>query len=134
MLRFIFGLLLISGAGFLIFRSPKAQFYIKPREERLFILWQKDIEKLYRDENFKKTFRHIAKVETHFTDPEVAEEFSDFKTPFKAGDSTGYILKLNITRWIQKNQYGFVIQHEIFDQNEDKIYEFGRTYQVGFVF
>ena len=134
MFRFIFGLLLIVGACFLVFKSPKVQFYMKPREQRLFTLWQKDIQNLYKDQKFKETFKHIAKVEIHFTDPDVAEEFSDFKSPFKTGDPSGYILKLNITRWIQKNQYGFVIQHDIFDQSEDKIYEFGRTYQVGFIF
>ncbi len=134
MIRFIFGLLLIAGACLLVFKSPQVQFYIKPKHQRLFVLWKKDIQKLYQDEEFKKAFKHIAKVEIHFTDPDVAEEFSDFKSPFKVGDPMGYVLKLNITRWIQKNQYGFVIQHEIFDQNEDKIYEFGRTYQVGFIF
>ena len=134
MFRFVFGLLLIAGAGFLVFKSPKVQFYIKPKQQRLFIAWQKDIENLYRDQKFRKVFKHISKIEVHFTDPEVAEEFTDLKTPFKANDSTGYILKLSITRWIQKNEYGFVIQHEIFDQSEDKIYEFGRTYQVGFVY
>ena len=134
MIRFAFGSLLIVGAFFLVFKSPKVQFYMKPTEQRLFILWHKDIQKLYKDEKFKKAFKRVAKVEIHFTDPDVAEEFSNFKSPFKTGDSSGYILKVNITRWIQKNQYGFVIQHDIFDQDEDKIYEFGRTYQVGFIF
>lgn len=134
MVRFIVGFLLIASAFFLVSKSPKVQFYMNPPEQRLFLLWQKDIEKLYKDEKFKKAFKYIAKVEIHFTDPDVAEEFSNFKSPFKTGGSSGYILRVNVTRWIQKNQYGFVIQHDIFDQNEDKVYEFGRTYQVGFIF
>jgi hypothetical protein len=35
---------------------------------------------------------------------------------------------------MEAKEYGFVIQHELFDQSEDKIYEFGRTYKVGLIF
>ena len=115
-------------------RSPQVQFYLKPKHERLLILWKKDIGKLYKDKNSRKIFESLARVDVHFTDPQVADEFSEFKAPFKTSDSSGYILKLNITRWIHKNRYGFVIDHEIFDQSDDKVYEFGRTYHVGFIF
>jgi hypothetical protein len=73
-------------------------------------------------------------VEIHFNDPQVAEEFKDFKSPFKINPQGEFVLKISITRWIEPKEYGYVIEHELFDLSEDKINEFGRTYKVGFIF
>ena len=81
-----------------------------------------------------RVFSNLASVDIHFSDPQVAEEFADFATPFRATNPKGYILKISITRWIDKSEYGYVIQHELFDQDDDKLHEFGRTYKVGYIF
>lgn len=134
MARFITGFALILAAGILLYAQFPISFYFKPAQERLFIVWQKDFAKLSQDKKFAQAFNNIAKIEVNFTDPQVAEEFDKFRTPFKTGKPGGYILKIGITRWIEKGEYGFVVQHEIFDSSDDKLYEFGRTYKIGYIF
>ena len=134
MIKFISGLCLILAAGILVYIKTPLQYYSTPKQERLYQLWKKDFEKLKQDPKFAKVFVNLSKVEVHFSDPQVAEEFEEFRTPFKESINTGYVLRINITRWIEKREYGFVIQHELFDQTDDKIYEFGRTYKVGLIF
>lgn len=133
MVRFISGFTLILAAGILIYVNFPIDFYMKPAQERLFIVWQRDFAKLSQDKKFAKTFSQLSKIEINFTDPQVAEEFDNFKTPFKVGKSPGYVLKISITRWIEKGEYGFIVQHEIFDEADDKLYEFGRTYKIGLI-
>lgn len=132
--RFIIGLALILSAFGLIYLKSPVGFYLKPKQERLYILWKKDFNELSKNPKFAKIFTQLGKVEVHFTDPQVATEFEQFNTPFIPNEGSPYILKISVTRWIEKTEYGFVVQHELFDQTEDKIYEFGRTYKVGYIF
>ena len=134
MQRFLAGLLLLLSAGLLIYLKSPMSYYLQPKQDRLLQIWERDLNQLYSDPKFQKVFTNLAKVEVHFTDPQVAEEFSDFKTPFKSSPENSYILKISVTRWIEKSEYGFVIQHELFDQDDDKLYELGRTYRVGLIF
>lgn len=134
MRQFLAGLFLVTAAGLLIYLKSPVSYYMKPKQERLFMLWSADLEQMNKNQQFQKVFSNIAKVEVHFTDPQVAEEFSDFKTPFKSRPENTYLLKISVTRWIERSEYGFVIQHELFDNTEDKLYELGRTYRVGLIF
>ena len=134
MLRFLSGFVLIFSALTLLYAKSPLKFYMKPKQERLYQLWNKDFQELTKDKKFAKVFSQLGKVEIHFTDPQVANEFEEFKTPFHTKASHPYFLKVSITRWIEHNRYGFIVQHELFDSSEDKIYEFGRTYTVGLIF
>lgn len=134
MLRFLSGLLLISAASILLYTNFPIGYYLQPKQVRLYNLWKADFQKLEKDEKFKEVFKNIGKIEMHFTDPQVASEFGNFSPPFKATTSKPYTLKISITRWIDQSNYGYVIEHELFDQTDDKIYEFGRTYSVGKIF
>ena len=133
MLRFLSGFLLVLAASILVFlKSPLPQ-YLKPKQDRLYQIWKKDFSKLSEDQKFSAIFNNLAKIEVHFTDPQVAEEFEKFQIPFTSKPGNSYTLKIGITRWIEKSEYGFVIQHELFDQTGDKVYELGRTYKVGII-
>lgn len=135
MFRFLSGVLFITAALIFAYLSSPIPFYRLPKQTRLYNVWKEDLNKLSLQKDFKNVFNNISKIEVHFTDPQVAEEFTDFKTPIHKGAAPqGYTLKIGITRWIEKNNYGFVIQHELFDLNDDKIYEFGRTYKIGLIF
>ncbi len=135
MSRFFSGLFLITLAIVVVLGASPIRYYTTPKQERLYDLWKQDFKKLSQDPKFGKVFNNLSKVEVHFTDPQVAEEFSEFQTPFtESRGQQGFILKISITRWMEAKEYGFVIQHELFDQSEDKIYEFGRTYKVGLIF
>ena len=132
-MRFIVGLFFILAAvGLVSFASPLS-FYLKPKQERLVKLWQQDIAKLQSNAEFSQAFSNLSGIEIYFTEPEVADEFENFPTPFSTQAGGTYLLKVSITRWIEPRHYGFVVQHELFDQNDNKVFEFGRTYRIGFI-
>jgi len=133
MLRFLSGILLVIAAGLLLYIKYPVGYYFQPKQDRLYDIWNKDFNKLSQDKKFADVFKNIGKIEVHFTDPQVATEFERFNIPFKASKGKPYTLKISVTRWIEKQKYGFVIQHELFDNTDDKIYEFGRTYEVGLI-
>ncbi len=133
MLRFFSGLLFFAAAGGLLYSQFPVNYYLQPKQERLYKVWKKDIDKLSENNKFADVFKQVGKVEVHFTDPQVATEFEEFHTPFTPHQGQTYILKISVTRWIEKREYGFVVQHELFDETEDKIYEFGRTYKIGLI-
>jgi hypothetical protein len=133
MLKFFSGTLLIGAAFMIAYSQFPVGYYLTPKQERLYQIWKTDLDKLSNDPKFAKIFQNLSQVDVHFTDPQVATEFEEFRTPFSAAEGRAYILKISITRYIEKQEYGFVVQHELFDQNEDKIYEFGRTYKVGLI-
>lgn len=134
MIRFLSGLLLIAAAALLAYTASPIQYYFQPKQQRLVNTWQADLNHLKQDPQLNKVFNQIAQVELHFTDPQVAEEFKNLTPPIQETTSHGYILKISITRWIEASEYGYVIQHEFFDQNQDKLHEFGRTYRIGLIF
>ncbi len=133
MLRFLIGLLCISAALLIVHSQFPVTYYFQPKQDRLHQLWTQDFNNLRKDPKFAEVFQQVGKVEVHFTDPEVATEFERFHTPFKPQEGQPYILRISVTRWIEKSEYGFLIQHELFDSTDDKIYEFGRTYKVGLI-
>ena len=123
----------MGAAGLLIFLSPQVQFYMKPRHQRLYNLWKSDIDRLQQNADFKKLMLNIDDVELGFSDPQVSEELDLLQVPIKKTQGTNLHMKVEVIRWIDKNDYGYVLQHEIFDSTENKIYEFGRTYKVGII-
>ena len=134
MFRFILGFLLITSSFALVYSHFPVDQYLKPKQMRLYNDWQKDISKLSQNKQFSDMLKQIRTVEIHFTDPDIAEEFVDFKAPFRVFKNQNLVMKVSITRWIDKNRYGFLVQHELFDETENKIYEFGRTYHTGYIF
>lgn len=134
MTRFASGLLLIVSALLLGYLSSPLPFYLKPGVKRLQEVWTEDLNSLSKNKNFHNTISQLGSVEIHFTDPQVAEEFSGLEAPFVLNREKPLVLRVSITRWIDKSKYGFIVQHEIFDKDDDKIFEFGRTYHIGYIF
>ena len=134
MTRFLSSLCLILSSAILLYLMTPIKFYTQSKQDRLIEIWKKDIEFLMEKKNAPLLFKQISKLEVVFTDPDIAEEFKNFTTPFSKNSAGKYSLKIAITRWIDRHEYGFVIQHEFFDHSDDKHYEFGRTYKIGYVF
>lgn len=127
------GFIFISIAILLaLLASSPLKFYYKPGYQRLERLWAKDVKNLYKNKEFSQVLNNIKTVEFNFDDPQVATELEKLGSPFKKNKDGHIILKVQIIRWIAENRYGYVLQHELFDENEDKVFEFGRTYKVGF--
>lgn len=127
-LVFVCGVLLFAAA------TMPVQFYMKPRVKRVESLWQKDFHELSRRKDFADFTKKIKRIEITYPDPQVATELEDMTTPFTENNTGTLLLRIQILRWIDENQYGYVVQHEIFDIEEgveEKIFEFGRTYKVG---
>ena len=133
MFRFFSGFVLIAAAAAIAHSQFPLIYYLQPKQDRLYKLWDADLKKLSEDKNFANVFENVGKIEVHFTDPQVATEFERFNIPFKKNEGKPYILRISVTRWIEKNEYGFLVQHELFDETDNKVYEFGRTYKVGLI-
>ena len=133
MFRFLSGFILIVAAAALAYSQAPVGFYLQPKQDRLYKLWNAEIQKLSEDKKFAEVFENVGKIEVHFTDPEVASEFDRFNIPFKENPGKSFILRISVTRWIEQNEYGFLVQHELFDETDNKIYEFGRTYKIGYI-
>ncbi|MCB0377940.1 MAG: hypothetical protein KDD33_05550 [Bdellovibrionales bacterium] len=131
--KVIASLIVICAFGLIAYSSPQVQFFTKPKHQRLYKLWKADMDNLAKKDEFKKLFLNIGKIEFEFPDPQVAEELGDLGSPFVKRDGANYVLKIEIIRWIHGNRYGYVIQHNIFDLSDDKLFEFGRTYKVGWI-
>jgi hypothetical protein len=133
MSRFLLGLVFIVAAGGLLYSQFPLAYYLQPKQDRLLGHWKSDIKTLSQNQEFAKIFKKVGKVEVHFTDPQVATEFERFHTPFSPVEGQPLILRISVTRWIEKREYGFLVQHELFDETDDKIYEFGRIYKIGLI-
>ncbi len=134
MTRFLSGLLLILAALVLGYLASPIPFYLQSKEARLKTLWSKDLVHLAQNKDFANTFKQISKTEIYFSDPQIAEDFSQLNVPITLNPQGPLVLKVSITRWIDKNKYGFIVEHNIFDKDDDKIFEFGRTYHIGYIF
>ena len=126
--------LMLIVAGVALLSKTQVIFYAQSRDARFLSAWKKDIDTLLiKKKTFQKYFDSLYEVKIHFTDPDVAEEFDEIKAPFKAVNDGSYILRVSITRWIKGNEYGFIVQHEVFSKYKNKVDEFGRTYNIGFI-
>ena len=132
-MKLFLGLFFMCLAGAVFYAKGPVTYYTTPKQLRLSQLWDKDIQQLSQDQQFQEIFADLANIELHFTDPQVAEEFENLKAPFQTNAAGQRTLKVSITRWIEERDYGFIVQHELFSLDGNKVYEFGRTYKVGII-
>ncbi|NQZ18128.1 MAG: hypothetical protein HRT44_02550 [Bdellovibrionales bacterium] len=133
MTKLIAGLCLFIAAGLILFMSPPVQFYKQTPSQRLGSLWSNDIARLKQQDDFNKMLVNVGEVELSFTDPQVEDELSDLKSAIKVTKGASLKIRVDVIRWISGNRYGYVLQHDVFDSTDDKVFEFGRTYKVGFI-
>lgn len=103
--------------------------------ERLEKIWKKDINSVVlQNESYKKILTNISQIDFTTDDPDLKKFLDQLNSPVPIAPSGNLKLNVHISRWFEGNKYGMVIQHNFFDkQSEDKVFEFGRTYFVGYI-
>ncbi len=111
-----------------------AGFWLKSPQERLTIIWERDINNLKTAKKLPKVFNNISKIQVNSPDARVAEWVDDIKIPIKPTDKGRYLMQIMIVQWIEGNKYGVVVQYDVFDiPTENKVFELGRTFHVGYI-
>lgn len=123
-------LALFIGAGAAI----NLPFWLKPANERLSLLWKRDVSNLKKLNKLPKLFSDIGEIELISEDARTGEWVDKVKIPFKKKEGGSHRLTISVLQWIENHQYGVVMEFSIFEiKTDNKVYELGRTYQVGFI-
>lgn len=105
------------------------------RWQRIQKQYHNDIDLFFESSVGEKLKRQLGLHEFLFSDPQVARELEEVSFPKTYTDSSGpIIVRVEVIRWIFKNRYGYIFQHNFFDTtdgDEEKIYEWSKTYEAG---
>ena len=73
----------------------------------------------------------LSKIDQSTTDQQFKEMIDQTPSPFKVVQKGKYTLKLQFMPWIEEMKYGYLIQHELFDANGNKVSEFNVNIDIG---
>ncbi len=122
--------LFIAGAAYV-----DLGFWMKPSEERLSIIWERDLNNLKTLKRLPAVFQDIGKIEVSSPDARIAEWLDKVKIPIAKKKDGNHLLQIMVIQWIEGNKYGVVIQYDVLDmtQENNKVFELGRTFHVGYM-
>jgi|GEM_PF-2972528 len=136
MTKFVGSIIILGAIAMMVNLTLPIAFYLSPRTERLQGLWDKDFgQVIEKNKKMEKLFANIRDYEFSFSDPQVSEEIGDLELPIELNQEGPLIMSIEVIRWIEKNRYGYILQHDVFDTTSgepQKIFEFSRNYRIGF--
>ncbi len=132
-MKFIFGFFLIVFATALVaYDQFNISYWQKAPEIRAGEKWKYEIQKVSaQNAKLKTALLLLAKIDQTTTDQQFKEMIDKTPSPFKATPKGKYSLKLQFMPWIEEMKYGYLIQHELFDSNGNKVSEFNVNVDIG---
>jgi hypothetical protein len=132
-MKFIIGFVLIALASALVaYDQLNIAYWQKAPELRASETWKREIEKISsRNAKLKTALLLIGKIDQSTTDQQFKEMIDKTPSPFKVVQKGKYTLKLQFMPWIEEMKYGYLIQHELFDGNGNKVSEFNVNVDIG---
>ena len=132
-MKFILGFFLIVFASALVaYDQLNISYWQKAPEVRASEKWKREVKRVSDQNNKLKTaLLLLAKIDQTTTDQQFKEMIDRTPSPFKTVQKGKYILKLQFMPWIEDMKYGYLIQHELFDSNENKVSEFNINVDIG---
>ncbi|MBY0385999.1 hypothetical protein K2X05_12640 [bacterium] len=132
-MKFVFGFLLVVFASGLIgYEYFNISYWQQSPSTRASEKWKNEIEKISsKNTKLKTAFLLLAKIEQKTTDQQFKEMIDATRSPFKTVSKGTYVLKLQFMPWIEEMKYGYLIQHELFDLQGNKISEFNVNIDIG---
>lgn len=132
-MKYILSFLLFLSAGALIaYDQLHLEYWMTPPEKRAEVKWQKEVDKMIKQSKKMQTAVYLIKsIELTTTDGQFKELIDKSKVPFKKANKGKYDLKIQIMPWIEEMKYGYVIQHELFDETNNKVFEFSSNIEIG---
>ena len=132
-MKFVFGFFLIVFASGLIgYEYLNISYWQKSPSTRASEKWKSEIEKIStKNGKLKTALLLLAKIEQTTTDQQFKEMIDATRSPFKSVTQGAYVLKLQFMPWIEDMKYGYLIQHELFDLQGNKVSEFNVNIDIG---
>lgn len=118
-----------------VLTSLNQKHLLKKPSVRLNIIWHEDLQKnVLQSDSYKKIFNRVSKFEFTSDDPDLIPFLEKLSPPAELNKIGDLKVNVHISRWFDKTQYGFVVQHNFLESHTDeKVFEFGRTYPVGYI-
>ncbi len=109
-------------------------FWVKPAEEKLSLLWERDLHEAAQENHLPKEWQEISEVSIESPDPRVTEWLESVRAPIEINENGEYLLNVTVIHWVEGRKYGVILQYELFHKpTENKVLEFGRTLHLGYV-
>lgn len=132
MKSFVGYLLFIGSIGIALYAYFDVGYWQTSPSVRASHKWQKEIHRLEtQSPKLKTALLLIAKIEQQTTDQQFKPMIDATVSPFKTTPKGVYTLKLQFMPWMEDLKYGFLIQHELFDHNMNKVTEFNVNFEIG---
>ena len=134
-MRFFAGILLILGAiGLFSYQHFNLHYWMMKPEARVDMKWNYEVQKIEAQSNKIKTALLLLKDwQMSTTDQQFKDLIDKSHVPFHKSTQGRYTMKIQFMPWIEDMKYGYVIEHEIFDLNNNKVYEFSSNIEIGFL-
>jgi hypothetical protein len=132
-MKFFLGfLLVIFASGLVGYEYYNISYWQKAPSVRASEKWKSEVEKITtKNAKLKTALLLLAKIEQTTTDQQFKEMIDTTRSPFKSVSKGSYLLKLQFMPWIEDMKYGYLIQHELFDQQGNKVSEFNINIDIG---
>ena len=127
-------LLFVSAAGLVAYEHFNLSYWRMSPQSRVDMKWYQEIEKLEKKSPKLKTALLLLKDwKMVTTDQQFKDLIDSSHPPFRHSTQGRYTLDIQIMPWIEDMKYGYLIQHELFDSNKNKIDEFNINIDIGFL-
>ncbi len=126
-------LLFVAAGSFIAYDHFNINYWLTPPAQRLQNKWQTEVQKVMnRSKKISKELQLLKDIQMTITDPQFVEFVDKVPKPYGKSQKGVYTLHVQIIPSIDEMEYGFDIQHEIFDtRDNNKVDEFGFTIKVG---
>ncbi len=129
---FIFLIAAIGLVGLHYYEQYDVEYWMTAPELRVEKKWKAELAKsLKHDKKLQTAIYLISDIEMTTTDQDFKDLIDKSKPPFKKAKNGKYVLKIQYMPWIEEMKYGYLIQHEFFDETDNKVNEFTYNIEIG---
>ncbi len=125
-------LFLVVGLAILLAIKENFMPFLFSPGDRLVVLIKNDLEKLNSARGLPEEWEGVKNVRYVISSERIKKIPEKFKTVFPRNENGNFVLVVSIVDWEQASKFGVVVQYEIFEaESENKIWELGRTFELG---
>ena len=126
--------LLISAAALIAYDYYNLGYWALSPEKRIDIRWAYEVEKAeVTSPEIKTALLLLKDWKMMTTDQQFKVLIDKSHAPFRKSTKGGYTMAIQIMPWIEDMKYGYMIQHELFDSQNNKIKEFTVNFDNGYL-
>jgi len=125
-------LLIVAALGVIAYDHYDLEYWRTPPAVRAQQKWESEVKNII--SKSKKTALQldiIKDIQMTTTDQQFKDMIDATKIPFHRSLKGVYTLKIQVMPWIEEMKYGYLIQHEVFEANGNKINEFNINVDIG---